>query len=160
MHSPRANLSALLVLLCLTAGCLSGVSGDGTPSPTAQTGTTTTATATTTPSDHHAALDQPDPDKEVVVQNRWNRSAEMQVRVVRDATGETVHDGTDTLAPGTERTVYNVSAADPEGVETFTVVVTARNTTDRVSIETNRCYGNAYAEILDDGTLYVYYSIC
>jgi hypothetical protein len=108
MHSPRGCLPALLALLCLTAGCLSGVSGDGTPSPT------TTATATTTPSDHHAALDQPDPDKEVVVQNRWNRSVEMHVRVVRDATGETVHDGTDTLAPGTERTVYNVSAADPE----------------------------------------------
>jgi hypothetical protein len=159
MHSPRAHLPALLALLCLTAGCLSGVSGDGTPSPTAPTGTATT-TATATPSDHHAALDQPDPDKEVVVQNRWNRSVEMHVRVVRDATGETVHDGTDTLAPGTERTVYNVSAADPEGVEAFTVVVTARNTTDRVSIETNRCYGNAYAEIRPDGALYVYYSIC
>ena len=84
----------------------------------------------------------------------------MRVRVVRDATNETVHDETYSLSPDTERIAYDVSEADPEGVESFTVIVTAVNETRRVGIETNRCYGDAHAEILDDGTVYLYYAIC
>lgn len=163
MSSPRVHLSALLAVLLLTAGCLSGVSGDATPSPApTATGTPTeTPTATgTTPPDHRAALNQPDLDKEVTLENLGSRSVEMHVRVVRDATNETVHDGTYTLAPGTERTVYNVSEADPDGVESFTVVVTTPDTTERVSIETSECYGDVYGEIQEDGTLYLYYAIC
>jgi hypothetical protein len=163
--SSRARQPALLALLLLTAGCLSGVSGDTTPSPTETelptvTQTGTTATATETPWDHRSASNQPDPDKAVTLKNRWTERVEMQVRVVRDATNETVHDETYTLSPGAGRTVYDISEADPAGVESFTVVVTARNTTERVSIETSACYGNAYAEIQDDGTMYVYYAIC
>lgn len=169
MVSPGARRSALLALLLLTAGCLSGVSGDATPSATAtetatatqtQTGTAVTVTATATPWDHRSASKQPDPDKTVTLENRWTERVEMRVRVVREATNETVHEGTYTLSPGAERTVYNVSAADPDGIESFTVVVTARGTTDRVTIRTNACYGDAYAEIQDDGTFYVYYAIC
>jgi hypothetical protein len=105
-------------------------------------------------------MNEPDADKAVQVRNAWNRSVEMRVRVVREATNTTVYDERHELAPGADRTVYDLSDADPDGVERFTVAVTARNTTERVSIETNVCYGDAHAEILEDGTLYVYYAIC
>jgi hypothetical protein len=166
-------LPTVVVLFVLTAGCL-GAPLDGASSPASETSNTTptstpapsetaspdTETTTATPFGHEAASKQPDPDKAVRLENRWNRSVELSVRVVRDATNRTVHDETYELPPGEERTVYSVSEANPEGVESFTVVVTARNTTERVSIETNACYGDAYAEIQEDGTLYLYYAIC
>lgn len=166
MLPQRARHSILLAALLLAAGCLAGPSGDATPSrtPTATTtetaATTATTTGTATPPSHRAATNRPDADAEMRLENRWTRRVEMRVRVVRDATNETVHEGTYTLSPGAERTVYNVSEADPRGIESFTIVVAARNATDRIGIETSACYGDAFAEIRDDGTLYVYYSIC
>jgi len=153
MVSLRAYRPALLAVLLLTAGCLSGAAGDATTTE----GPTSTTTA---PPDHRAASNQPDPEKAVVLENEWDRRVEMHVRVVRDGTNRTVHEANYTVGPGEERTVYNVAAADPDGIESFTVVVTTRDTTDRVSIETSACYGNVYAEIQDDGTPYVYYAIC
>jgi len=152
MVSPRASRPALLAVLLLTAGCLSGAAGDATTE-----GPTSTATA---PPDHRAASNQPDPEKAVVLENEWDRSVEMHVRVVRDATNRTVHEANYTVGADEERTVYSVAAADPDGIESFTVVVTTRDTTDRVTIETSACYGNVYAEIQADGTPYVYYAIC
>lgn len=139
---------AVLAALLLTAGCLGGVPTDnGTSSPTAG------------PSSYSAA-DQPDPDKEVRVENAWNRTAEVRVRVIRVATNETVYDETLSLEPSTERTVYNVSEADPDGIESFRVVATFANTTGSVTIETSGCYGDAFVEITDEGELYPYYAIC
>jgi hypothetical protein len=159
--------SVLLVALLFTAGCLSappdGTSSSPTPTTASPSPTATTsanATVTATPPTHRAASNSPDPEKAVVVANEWDSVVEMRVRVVRDATNRTVHEATYTVDPGAERTAYDVATADPVGVESFTVVVTARDTTERVSIETSECYGDAYAEILDDGTLYLYYAIC
>lgn len=152
MRSQKRFPAAVLALLFLTAGCLSGGPVDPL-SPTPET-------PTSAPDGHSTATNQPDSDKAVYVRNDWNRSVEMRVRVVRDATNETVHDETYDLPPGAGRTVYDVSEADPDGIESFTVVATARNATERVTIRTNRCYGDAHAEVRDDGTLYVYYAIC
>jgi len=105
-------------------------------------------------------MNQPDPDKAVLLKNEWNRSVTVRVRVIREATNTTVHNETYHLESGIERDVYHTTAADPNGIEEFTVVVTARNTTERVTIKTNNCYGPAYAEIREDGTLYLYYVIC
>jgi len=155
MRRRSTHLVALAVIVSLAAGCLAG--GPGAP----QAGTeTATATATQTPWSYAHAADQPDPDKEIRLSNRWNRSVAMHVRVVREATNATVHDATHDLAPGAERTVYTTAAADPDGVEAFTVTVSARNATESVTIETSACYGNAYGEIRADGSLYVYYAIC
>ena len=166
---PLVTLAALLVL----GGCLSAGAGGPSQSPTpTQTATDTpTSTAelgspappsptTSTPDGHEYATNQPDPNKHVTLTNRWDETVTMQVRVIREATNETVHDGSYDLAPGAERTVYNTSAADPDGIERFTVVVTARGTTERVDIETSQCYGEAYGEVQSDGSLYLYYSIC
>lgn len=115
---------------------------------------------TATPGSHESAQAQPDPDKDVRLVNEWNKSVTMTVDVVRESTGETVHEGTYELSPGAERAVYNTAEAAPDGVEAFTVVVTARGTTERITIETNRCYGDAYGTVREDGTVYVYYAIC
>jgi len=169
---PVLALAAVLVL----GGCLSAGAGGQSPSPTPTQTATDTPTATptegpgsspappsptaSTPDGHEQAANQPDPDKHVLLANQWNENVTMHVRVIREATNETVHDGTYELAPGSERTVYNTSAADPDGIERFTVVLTARGTTERVDIETSQCYGEAYGEIQSDGTVYLYYSIC
>ena len=175
MRLATKPLAFALAVLVLTAGCVGPSSvGDGseTAPPTSPAGT---ATPTPDPDPTtgmggsgtetafvgtEGASNQPDPDKSVRVENAWNRSVDVQIRVVREATNETVYEGTYTLEPSEEREVYNTADADPDGIESFRVTATARNTTESVTIETNACYGGAYVEVLDDGTLYPYYAIC
>lgn len=158
MRSTPFKLAVLLALLLLTAGCLTA--GPGESRSPSQSPTQTDGTESRTPFGTHDAMKHPDSDKEVHLENLWNQSVTMHVQVIREATNRTVHDESYELEPDTERTVYNVSEANPDGIEEFTVVVTARNTTERVTIETNRCYGDAYAEIQEDGSLYLYHAIC
>ncbi|SMP27501.1 hypothetical protein [Halobellus salinus] len=168
-------LAAALAVLVLVAGCVGpGSPGSGSATPTTEPPTDTAAPTpepdTTTGmggagTDTKAvstrgASNQPDPDKTVRLENAWNQPVDIRIRVVREATDETVHEGTYTLDRGEQREVYNVADADPDGIESFRVTATARNTTESVTIETNRCYGGAYVEVLEDGTLYPYYAIC
>jgi len=170
--SPK-SLVVVVAVLALTAGCVgSSPIGDGsetpmspvdtaTPTPEPPTTTKADGSATTTASvNTEGASNEPDPDKPVRLENAWNRSADVRIQVVREATNETVHEGTYTLEPGEEREVYDTADADPEGIERFRVTATARNTTESVTIETNACYGGAHVEVLEDGTLYPYYAIC
>lgn len=155
----------LLAGLFLTAGCLSPGSTPGDSSPTPSTVSTSTEsatsrTATTTVCGWSCLAEQPDPRHSVQLENNWNQSVDVHVRVVRNATNTTVHDETYTLAPGSERTAYNVAAADPDGIETFDVAIRALNTTENTRIRTSECFGNAFARIQDDGELFVSYSIC
>lgn len=124
-----------------------------------------------------------DPDHDVSVANDGERSRTVRVRVTREATGETVFEEAVEVAPGAERTVYNLARADPDGIETFVVcgellpsteVPTATATTtdreestrdgsnpeDCQSVETNECFGNAIVAVDADGDLTVIYSIC
>lgn len=170
--SPRlVAVVAVVVLAPLAAGCLAGAPDPGTTPTATGTGTgtgteppagttTPSATGTATPGGHEHAANQPDPDKAVRLVNEYNRSVTARVRVLREATNATVHDGTYDLAPGADRTVYDTAAADPDGVESFTVVVTARNATERVTVETSVCYGDVTAQVRPDGSLYVFYAIC
>jgi hypothetical protein len=145
----------LLTVVLLTAGCLSTpIDGTVTPAPD------TTPSQTTQPGSHEHAMNHPDPNKTVLLENDWNQTVEMHVRVIREATNETVQEGRYDVEPGSRRAVYHTAAANPEGVERFTVVMTARNETNTATIETNLCYGPAYATIQDDGTPYLYYVIC
>lgn len=169
------SLAAVVALLALTAGCVgpsSVGSGSATPTPTpeppADTATPTpdpapgseASTTETVSVSTQGASNQPDPDKTVRLENAWNRSVEIRIRVVREATNETVHEEMYTLAPGEQREVYTTADAAPDGIESFRVIATARETTESVTIETNACYGGAYVEVLEDGTLYPYYAIC
>jgi hypothetical protein len=96
----------------------------------------------------------------VGTRDAWNQSVEIRIRFVREATNETVHEGTYTLDPGAEREVYSVADADPDGVESFRVTATARNTTESVTIETNVCSTDAYVEITEAGDLYPFRGVC
>jgi len=163
MRCTSCALTVLLGLALLGTGCVALAPGaDRTPSAAAPSPSEpATSTQGTQPTDRHqAALTQPDATKEVRIENVWNRTASVQVRVTRDATNETVHRATYEVEPAEPITVYNLSDANPDGIEPFTVVVTARNATERVTIETNRCYGDVYGEIQNEGGLYVYYEIC
>jgi len=82
------------------------------------------------------------------------------VRVVRVATTETVSEGTYEVAPDAEMTVYNTERADPDGVEAFTVIASHEGRTDRATIETSDCYGEALVIIGSNGDLDVTYVIC
>lgn len=170
MVPPTTRPSAgVLALLLLTAGCLTGLPA-GAPSETA---TPTPAPDTTAPTEtpeptapptsypgHEQAMNQPNPDHDVVLESEFDQSVTVHVRVVRNATNETVYDATHTLPPSGEQTVYNTAEADPQGVERFTVVMTARNTTDSVTVETSKCYGNVIGAVGDDGEFYTTYAIC
>lgn len=96
----------------------------------------------------------------MTLSNEWNESVAMDLRVVRIATNETVHEVTYDLAPGEEREVYSTAEANPEGIESFRVVVTARSQTRKVTVETSTCYGGAYGVVRPDGALDVYYAVC
>lgn len=187
--APRTiAIATMLAIALLSAGCLSGgpatettgpdeprstpsatATDQPTPSATGPMPTATgatpsdagaTPTATETPFDTVAASNEPDPSKHVRLENRWDETVTIDVRVVRNATGMTVHNASYDLDPGADRTVYNTVEADPDGIEGFTIVASARNTTDRVRIETSECYGYAHATVADGGALELYYPIC
>lgn len=165
MTSLSRLFPVLLAVLFLTAGCLSPASAPEDSSSTTDTvptttEPTTTRTATTTVCGWSCLDDQPDPHHSVQLENNWNQSVEVHVRVIREATNTTVHNETYTLEPGSERTVYNVAEAEPDGIETFDVAITALNTTENTGIRTSKCFGNAFARIQNDGELFVSYSIC
>ena len=168
-------LAVALVVLALTAGCVGPSSiGSGsetpTPEPPVDTATSTPEPPATTGmggagTDTKAvstrgASNQPDPDKAVRLENAWNQSVDIRIHIVREAPNETVHEGTYTLDPGEQREVYNVAAADPDGIESFRVTATTRNTTESVTVETHACHGDVHVEVLEDGTVYPYYAIC
>ena len=172
---PTKSLVVVAVVVVLAAGCTGPAStgtGSGTPTstPPAGTATPTPAPDTTTEADKsgtetksvttEGASNQPDPDKAVRVENAWNRSVDVRIRVVREATNGTVHEGTYAIDPGGERGVYNIAEADPDGIESFRVTATARNSTESVTVETHACHGDVYVEVLEDGTVYPSYPIC
>ena len=181
MVPTRATI--LVSLLLFTAGCPGWVPADGpesetTPSPTAEPRSSITDDAqppddsTSGPTPGEATRpestfegtegwsEEADPDKEIRLENARNRLVEIRIRVVREATNATVHEGTYTLEPGEQREVYNTADADPDGAESFRVTATVRNTTESVTSETSACHGTVYVEVLEDGTLYPYYAIC
>lgn len=104
--------------------------------------------------------EQPDPDHSVDLENHGSESATFGIRVVRNATGEIVHNQSYVLDPGETRAVYNTDRASPDGVETFEIHWTVRNQTGQVSIKTNQCYGGADVVLHEDGTASSHYSIC
>lgn len=132
MPTRAATTFALLAVVLLSAGCLFGGQG----------------------------VDKPDPDQPLRVHNDWDQPVDVTVEVIRTATNETVHTGTYEIEPDEERDVYSTAAADPEGIEEFTFVVTARNETQRVNARTSQCYGSVTLDITDEGDVMAGHSIC
>lgn len=161
MPSDATPLTVLLAVAVLAAGCLGAPAPGSAPTDAGTAAPTATPTPPSeTPPRPEDAAERPDPDHRITVENEWNRSVTVRVTVVREAANETVHEGTDEVAAGEERAVYGTAEATPDGIERFSVTATALNTTESVTIETSRCYGNVHVEITAEGGLSPYYAIC
>ncbi|WP_459192157.1 hypothetical protein [Halosimplex sp. J119] len=106
------------------------------------------------------ASNRPSADHALSIENYGNESATFDVTVVRNATGEVVHNRSYTVEPGERREVYNTNESDPDGVETFDFRWEARNESGTIDIETNSCYGTVLLSIDRDGSASGTYTIC
>lgn len=179
----RNALHLLLAATLLLAGCTSAplTGQDGTdPTPTvsptdAPTGTPTPS-PTSTPGDgtptrsptptpptgtpgEYPPGQAPDADHDIRVENRLEGNATLEVRVVREATGETVYDESVTLPPG-EQVVYNTKRADPDGGESVRVVAERGGVTDARTIQMTECYGDVIVSPTEEGGVDVIYAVC
>jgi len=101
----------------------------------------------------------PDPDLAVSLDNEHDEDHTIRVEIRREG-GETVYAETHEIAAGSEREVYNLREASPDGVETFEITATMDGETESMRVETSTCYGEAIVSVTDDGMLYPYYAIC
>lgn len=133
-----------LVVALVSAGCLSTPTG-GTPTP----GTLTRAS------------NNPQADHSIYVENRWNRSVNLTLTVVRAESGDVVYGRTWSESPGGEHEVYNLERADPDGVESFRIVLELEDRETRtLDVATDACFGDAFFAVTERGDLDVTYSIC
>ena len=169
-----------LVSIVLTTGCLGGGPGvDGqtpTPMEAPPTGDAQQCPPIATPTQQTTATETPPegtptatasgftygPDREtpVVLSNDFSEQVEMRVHVSCEAIGETVHDDTYSLISGARREPVNLTTFTPENAgSSVTVVVTVRDTTRSVTLETTDC-GGVTARLLNDGELLVDTTAC
>ena len=147
------------------AGCFADDAGDdrSTDTPTndtPRTDTPATDTPTTEPTDRdgeHAA-EQPDPDLAVRVENDGGETRSVSLTVTRES-GEVVHEATHEAPPGSDREVYNLRAADPDGVESFEIAAERGDASESVTVQTSECYGHVIVSIDGEGPG-VTYSVC
>lgn len=154
----RRFLAACGLGIAGTAGCLdSSVPGgtenstDAPPSPSGTPGDD--------PPSHEDAMNEPDPDLDVGIENRSDETQTITLTVSRES-GETVYEDTHDVAPGSDIDVYNLKEADPDGVEEFVIAAERDDQRESATVRTNKCYGDAFVAITEDGELYVTYSIC
>lgn len=107
------------------------------------------------------AMDTPNPDKSITITNDFNETVDVRIEVRQYNTGEIVHNQSYTLDGNEELDeVYNLNQSNPDGIEEYEIISTYNDTREIIAIKTNNCYGNAYVEITESGTLYPYYAIC
>lgn len=188
MHSTKrsimTDLTRRTVLATMGLFPIAGCIGGPTPgTPTEQPPTDTPSPDGTSNGGFTPGVNVPEADHGVFVSNRGTQARSVRVRVEREATGETVFDETRTVAPDTEREIYNLQHASPDGIEAFRICgqlaeptptssdsSTAGSTDtegtpdspyrDCITMRTNACYGTAHVTVQADGTLRVIYSIC
>lgn len=175
----RALLVALLVLV-VSAGCLADGPREGstqTPAPTARTttpvesagapvdtattdaGSTVGATSTRTATEN-VGFEPHNGTAPLSVQltNRLDRWVELRVEVV-DRSNETHHTATYDVAPnGKPWTVYEHPATAADGP--VRVVVTARGTTETLTVDTGNCGGSVHAQVTAEGDLRLFVDRC
>lgn len=124
-----------------------------TPASTSKSpGTATSTPASTSKSPGTATGVVAAENKEVHLINDWNHSVDIQLRIIRLATGETVHSESYTLSPESRQAAYSISSADTDGIESFEVIVTAQNVTARDTFTNDACYGDIHVPVSPDGT--------
>ena len=146
----RQVLAACGLGLAGVAGCFADDAGDDR----------STDTPTTDPTDRdgdHAA-EQPDPDLAVRVENDGGETRSVSLTVTRES-GEVVHEATHEAPPGSDREVYNLRAADPDGIESFEIAAERGDASESVTVQTSECYGHVIVRVDEEG-LGVTYSVC
>lgn len=172
----RRSVLAVVGSVLASAGCLSDSEATGgTTTENVTTDAEPTTEDTATPDDPtterpdsdeqtiHAA-DSPDSDHSLTLRSEASESqVRVRVRVVREATGETVFETTARASPA-ERTLYNLRQADPEGVESFRMcaelVGTESQRRDCATVSTSACYGDAHVTVGNDGAVRIVYAVC
>jgi hypothetical protein len=143
-----------LIASSTVVGCLEENRSGGDPSETAP-GTTTSGFIGSA-----EASNTPSPDHQITAVNEHDSPHEYAVTVTRAADGERVHESTRTLEPGTTEQVYNLSAANPDGIESFSITGTVDDQTETVVLETSLCYGGLRFVVDDTGTFRAIYDLC
>ena len=151
----RQVLAACGLGLAGVAGCFAD---DAADDRSTNTSATDTPTAEPTDRDGDHAADQPDPDVAVRVVNDGGETRSVSLTVTRES-GEVVHEATHEAPPGSDREVYNLRAADPDGVESFEIVAERGGASESVTVQTSECYGHVIVSVDDEG-LGVTYSVC
>jgi hypothetical protein len=153
----RRFLAGCGVGLAGLAGCLDeSAPGAGSPTDDAPPSPSGTPNGDSSIED---AMNEPDPDLEVGIENRSNESQTITLEISRES-GAVVYEETREIAPETERNVYNLKRADPDGIEAFVIAAERGGTRESATVETSECYGDAFVAIAEDGEFYVTYEIC
>jgi hypothetical protein len=169
----RRSLLAGVSVGLVAAGCLSDSEADlgGSSADESTTDEASTSEISVEAQTKHAS-DSPEPDHSIYLGSEAEESRRVRVRIVREATGETVFETTVEASAG-EYTLYNLREADPEGVEAFRVcaelvesetagteITTPSPRRDCMTIRTSECYGNAHVTVEDDDSVRIIYAIC
>jgi hypothetical protein len=159
----RRFLAACGLAVTTTAGCLGPAGGD-TPSDGHETPKTDSPPSPSdvsgdAPPTGEDPMDDPDDDLAVGIENRSNETRTITLTVSRES-GETVYEETHEVEAGTDRDVYNLREADPDGVESFVVTAEIDGTEESATVQTSECYGDAFVAIAEDGDFYVTYAVC
>jgi hypothetical protein len=102
--------------------------------------------------------EQPNPDLAVRIENNGGETRSVSLTVTRES-GEVVHEATHEAPPGSDREVYNLRAADPDGVESFEIVAERGDASESVTVQTSDCFGDVIVMIDEEG-FRVTYAIC
>jgi hypothetical protein len=171
-HLLTAGASALATVALV--GCLDGTangteSTDRAPDSGVVTGEIETTQATpaaaeATPDETTVhPIDTPDPDHDIWVENETERTRRLRVTVthhVEDGQDELVHESTHELAPKGSKYVYNLSEANPDGVERFEVFGESGDQTTSRFMATSECYLDCGIVLRERGELVVERPIC
>lgn len=166
----RTLLVGALAATSSIAGCLDSTTNsateatstgtDSTESPTteASTGSSTTEDPTTV-----RAVDAPDPDHAIWVENETDSVREITVTVTRIQDGEpdeVVYEATHELEPKGSKYVYNLNESNPDGVERFEVAGETGDQTTWRYVATSECYLDCGIVLREGGELVVERPIC
>lgn len=107
------------------------------------------------------AINTIDTDKDINIDNEYNQTETVKLKVERNNTGEVVHEEEYELEPDSSLDpAYTLSVNRTETIPSFTITSTVGNQTESVNVRMSQCYGSTYAEVQSDGNLYAFYSIC
>lgn len=120
-----------------------------------------TSPETENPNSHTNAMNTLDADKPVSIQNEFNETINVNLRIRNNDTGQIVHNQSYSVEANEDlNEVYNLNELNPDGIQEFEIVSSYNGSREIIAVRTNNCYGNVYVEITQTGELYPYYAIC